>query len=160
MDITPDHPILKAVSATFQRLNWFFKELHYQRVLSIELEAVGSSVFPEAPLTSFYVDTKGRTHIIGYDRADILGVVDGLGYLIEIKRTTTVKPTLVEDTKHQIERYLHNASFSAPVRISVAFAVFFTPTECRVYKYHNKELILITIIPGKGHGAHLGPTRK
>lgn len=135
--------VIESARCVKNNLPWFYKETHHQKAMMVELCNLGVEVYTECLIPTIYTDALGKNHVICADRADIVASHADQHALIELKRATQIKPSLLTDTRHQICRYLQNARVGPCTTFTDAYAVIFTEHDCTVYKHTESGLIII-----------------
>lgn len=118
----------------FEQLGTHVKEVHYQRALNINLQALGYTTDTEKCCSTMFRDVRGYWHTISSDRIDIfVHALDG-AYILELKQADTLRPEYAQ----QARRYQHALERSGHV-IGGSFVILFPKTDGKQPSVHHVD---------------------
>lgn len=115
----------------FEQLGTHVKEVHYQRALNINLQALGYTTDTEKCCSTWFQDVRGYWHTISSDRIDIfVHTLEG-SYVLELKQADALRP----DHAQQAKRY-RRALERAGQDVVQAFVITFPKTDGKAPLVH------------------------
>lgn len=115
----------------FDQLGTHVKEIHYQRALNINLQALGYTTDTEKCCSTLFQDVRGYWHTISSDRIDIfVHTLEG-SYVLELKQADVLRP----EHAQQAKRYRFALERSGQ-DVLQAFVITFPKTEGKVPMVH------------------------